>query len=430
MKTNKAVVLLNEGLRTQDHPLLEMGSRHEGLKAVYLIETKPILLFDQAFQAKGLYARKFELESLADTQEALHRLGINLHVLSNDAESLMQFIRTHDISTVYSTLLSTTFEKRMKQKLLGYFEVGAIRWVEAPVSYLIKPEQAPFLVQSLPEVFTVFRKKIEAQLRIEAPKKAIEALKTNRLFSSEKPKLPTLQTLGYAPSKVDRRSAHPFLGGEQAAHHRVKDYFFDRQLVSRYKQTRNELIGEAYSTKFSAYLAMGCISASSIYHYLKSYESTVEQNEDTYWVFFELLWRDYFKFLSLKHQDHLFKLSGIQRRTYPWQRDKDLFFEWVHGETKDAFVNAIMRELKYTGYTSNRGRQNAASYWAKTLKQDWRIGATYFQVQLIDYDVHSNWGNWNYVSGVGNDPRDRVFNTKLQAERYDPHRQFQRLWAK
>ena len=87
-----------------------------------------------------------------------------------------------------------------------------------------------------------------------------------------------------------------------------------------------------------------------------------------------------------------------------------------------------MRELKQTGYTSNRGRQNAASYWAKTLKQDWRIGAAYFQIQLIDYDVHSNWGNWNYLSGVGNDPRDRVFNTQLQAERYDPDQRYQQLW--
>ena len=77
---------------------------------------------------------------------------------------------------------------------------------------------------------------------------------------------------------------------------------------------------------------------------------------------------------------------------------------------------------------SNRGRQNVASYFAKTLQLDWRIGAAYFESLLIDYDVHSNYGNWMYVAGVGNDPRDRTFNVKLQAERYDSNGKFQKLW--
>ncbi len=77
---------------------------------------------------------------------------------------------------------------------------------------------------------------------------------------------------------------------------------------------------------------------------------------------------------------------------------------------------------------SNRGRQNVASYWAKEWKQDWRIAAKYFESMLIDYDVHSNYGNWMYNSGVGNDPRDRVFNIKRQAEMYDAKGTYQKLW--
>lgn len=87
-----------------------------------------------------------------------------------------------------------------------------------------------------------------------------------------------------------------------------------------------------------------------------------------------------------------------------------------------------MKEIANTGFMSNRGRQNVASFWAKELKQDWRIGAAYFESLLIDYDVHSNWGNWMYNSGVGNDPRDRKFNIKKQADRYDPNNKYQDLW--
>jgi deoxyribodipyrimidine photo-lyase len=87
-----------------------------------------------------------------------------------------------------------------------------------------------------------------------------------------------------------------------------------------------------------------------------------------------------------------------------------------------------MIELKKTGFMSNRGRQNVASFLSKQMKIDWRWGAEYFEAMLIDYDVHSNYGNWMYNAGVGNDPRDRVFNVRLQAERYDSNSKYQNLW--
>ena len=87
-----------------------------------------------------------------------------------------------------------------------------------------------------------------------------------------------------------------------------------------------------------------------------------------------------------------------------------------------------MIELQQTGWMSNRGRQNVASFWAKEWEQDWRIAAAYFESMLVDYDVHSNYGNWIYNSGVGNDPRDRKFNIKRQAEMYDANGAFQKLW--
>lgn len=87
-----------------------------------------------------------------------------------------------------------------------------------------------------------------------------------------------------------------------------------------------------------------------------------------------------------------------------------------------------MREIAKTGFMSDRGRQNVASLWCKELNQDWRLGAAYFESMLIDYDVHSNWGNWMYNSGVGNDPRDRTFNIKMQAQRYDSNGAYQQRW--
>ena len=141
-----------------------------------------------------------------------------------------------------------------------------------------------------------------------------------------------------------------------------------------------------------------------------------------------MIWRDYFKYVSLKHGNQIFKLEGILQKDYDWSSNQNKINNWINGETASDFVNANMIELKETGWMSNRGRQNVASYFTKELELDWRIGAAYFEAQLIDYDVHSNYGNWMYVSGVGNDPRDRKFNVQLQAERYDSNGKFRNLW--
>ena len=161
---------------------------------------------------------------------------------------------------------------------------------------------------------------------------------------------------------------------------------------------------------------------------IQEFEQDVKANEDTYWLVFELLWRDFFKFVSLKFGDGIFRLGGILEKVYVWQCDPEDIKRWINGETEYDFVNANMHEIAATGWMSNRGRQNVTSYFARERQQDWRIGAAYFESLLLDYDVHSNYGNWMYNAGVGNDPRDRRFDIQSQAKRYDPERHFRDLW--
>jgi deoxyribodipyrimidine photo-lyase len=233
-------------------------------------------------------------------------------------------------------------------------------------------------------------------------------------------------------NRAHPNTAFPFRGGEYAAHERLKDYLWNSHNILKYKETRNGLLGTEYSSKFSAWLACGCISAQEIYFETKKFEQQVESNESTYWLIFELLWRDYFRYVMLKYGTRLFKPAGISGKGSTTTEPNDAaerFDAWVNGTTGDAFVDANMRELKFTGFMSNRGRQNVASYLVHQLKLDWRRGARYFEKQLIDYDVFSNWGNWTYLAGVGNDPREnRVFNTNRQAEMYDPKGEYKKQW--
>jgi len=200
--------------------------------------------------------------------------------------------------------------------------------------------------------------------------------------------------------------------------------------LSIYKETRNGMVGANYSSKFSAWLAIGSISPRYIYQEIRKYESENGANESTYWLIFELLWRDFFRFMFKKHQTKFFLYSGIKTENKNSKSlNEKLLSQWVNGTTPSDFINANMIELQKTGFMSNRGRQNVASYFCNELNMDWRFGAAYFEEALIDYDVCSNWGNWAYLAGVGNDPRThRFFNIEKQANDYDKNKAFRNLW--
>ncbi len=106
-------------------------------------------------------------------------------------------------------------------------------------------------------------------------------------------------------------------------------------------------------------------------------------------------WRDYFIFLARKHGRKIFYPGGFKERKVEWSQDRELFESWRLGHTGLPFIDAHMRELLATGFMSNRGRVNCASFLTRDYKIDWRWGAAWFENRLIDYEVSANWLNWH-----------------------------------
>ena len=178
------------------------------------------------------------------------------------------------------------------------------------------------------------------------------------------------------------------------------------------------MLGTDFSSRFSPWLAIGNITPRTIFDYIVRYEEEIESNKSTYWLIYELLWRDFFQLQLQLWGSLFFQVGGIQQKQIRYTSNTAAFEKWMQGNTGDDLVDANMRELNTTGWMSNRGRQNTASFLIHDLKQDWRWGAAYFESLLVDYDPASNWGNWMYIAGVGHDARPfRKFNTKLQAQR-------------
>ena len=168
---------------------------------------------------------------------------------------------------------------------------------------------------------------------------------------------------------------------------------------------------------------------------IRRFEAEHGATEDTYWLIFELLWRDFFAFVARQHGRRLFAAGGLGRSEGDVSRGRNdsraraAFASWCEGYTGEPFIDANMRELTATGFMSNRGRQNVASYLVHDLGVDWRLGAAFFEHHLLDFDPASNAGNWLYIAGLGNDPRpNRRFNPARQTEFYDPDGAYRTHW--
>ncbi|MCJ1251028.1 hypothetical protein MMC30_008259 [Trapelia coarctata] len=114
-----------------------------------------------------------------------------------------------------------------------------------------------------------------------------------------------------------------------------------------------------------------------------------------------------------------------------WEYNDTLFSAWTSGHTGYPLIDAAMRQLAHTGYMHNRLRMLVASFLAKDLLLDWRLGERYFMLHLIDGDFASNNGGWGFSASTGVDPQPyfRIFNPTLQSEKFDPEGVFIRKWV-
>lgn len=426
-KENIGLLWYSTNLRTNDLPsLTEAQKNHSKIVAVYFFDPRNYSTTLHGFQKTGKFRTQFLVESLQDLNKQLESLNIPFIVIKGKPEDeLPKIIDTYFITSIYLQKEWTLEEMQVVETCKSKIP-NEVLWSFQHDQFLIPPSNSGFSnLEDLPFVFTDFRKKIEKNIHVPKIQPTPKPLKP---FLKLETQIPDISTFGFLPISKDHRSAFPLKGGTQAGMERLNTYFWKENKVSFYKKTRNRLIGINYSTKLSPYLALGCISTPQIYWELKKYELEVTANESTYWVFFEMLWRDFFKYTAIQYGNRFFLKEGLRNNAPSFNHDRNKIQQWINGHTNDEFVNANMIELATTGWMSNRGRQNVASYFVHDLQQDWTIGAAYFESQLIDYDVHSNYGNWMYVAGVGNDPINRKFNTQLQAKSYDPNGSYRALW--
>ncbi|MEN9230130.1 MAG: DASH family cryptochrome [Thermostichus sp. DG02_5_bins_236] len=418
-------------LRLLDHePLTAACCQGSPLIPLYCLDPRQWGQTAFGFPKTGPFRSRFLLESLADLRQALRKQGSDLVVRWGYPEEVIPTLaKQWQVKAVYAHEEVGTEEETVTHALRQALQPLGLPLYTDWGHTLYHPEELPFPLSRLPQVFTRFRKQVEeSNTPVRDPLPIPERIPPLPQGLDPGP-LPTLRELGLSLPPQDARAQFIYVGGSTAAHARIHSYFWEQDRLRVYKETRNGMLDANDASRLSPWLALGCISARTVYAEVKRYEAERVRNESTYWLVFELLWRDYFRWILAKHGRKLFRASGLQGIRIPWQQDWPRFQAWCRGETGYPLVDANMRELAATGFMSNRGRQNVASFLTKNLGIDWRMGAEWFESLLIDYDVASNYGNWNYSAGVGNDARGfRYFNIPKQSRDYDPKGEYLRHW--
>ncbi len=449
-KSNTIVFWFRCDLRLHDHPALQKAldivrNARSGLDAgtaaskdtrFLPIICLPDFLEESAwgFSRMSALRRYWYLSAVRDLAEQFDNLACPVLICPESATTaLPRLAQSLNITEVVCEEIAAPFEQEEVTALRASGLLVTTVWQ----SSLLDPADLPWISAELPAVFTEFRQMVE-RAKILPPKPI--AVPTS---FPPRPELDipahlqlTLDQLVITEPTPEPRSSFAigsglFNGGERAALSHLNRYLNDR-LPHTYKQTRNQLMGLDYSSKWSPWLATGALSARKIFAELKKFEAHHGANDGSYWLWFELLWRDYFRFLHVQYGLQLYRARGLHDGPLP---DKsahrvEVFQRWCDGETGEALIDAAMRELKSTGYLSNRLRQVVASYFIYQLHGDWRAGAAWFEAQLLDYDVYSNQGNWLYIAGRGTDPRGgRIFNVQKQVHDRDRDGVYRRTWG-
>lgn len=410
----RAIVLFNQALRWHDNLLLAEQSDVEELIAVVVLDPAEYLGTQYGIRRASSTRLETQLQLLLDWQQQWQQKQRVLHLrIGSTTECLKRIAQQYQAESLIAAepTAPEQYQQLYKTGLtLKLYDLNSL------LQHQLRPE-----LHSLPKSFSAFRRQREPELVVRAPKDV--ALSSQ--FYSQADYVDDAQSIDFIRQYHDPSAE---LLNEAAALSRLDQFIWQQQAVVHYKQSRDALDGQWNSSLWSVYLANGTLSACYAWQQVLDFEQQQLANESTYWIRFELLWREYFRWQMRQHGRAWFSKHAFRPPVdFSAPQPDERFQLWCKGQTGVPFVDANMQMLRKTGWMSNRGRQNVASYLIFELEQDWRLGAAFFEQQLLDYDCASNWCNWAYIAGVGNSSA-RQFNQLKQALTHDPQGDFVRRW--
>lgn len=402
-KSTINICWLRRDLRLHDHHALDQA----------LQAGKPVLLvfvFDKNILTP-LSDRKdkrvtFIHRTISSLNDQLRDYGSSIRCIhATPRQAFEQLLKEFEVSDVfanhdyepYAIARDQEVEAFLKEKGIGFHTFKDQVIFER--SEVIKSDQSPYTV------FTPYSRTWKSKYLQLGEVRYPSEEKLSNLWSQPQHALPTLEAMGF--EKASLALALPQLFEE---------------VLKRYSKTR-DIPALAGTSQVSVYLRFGL-------HSVRELVGLASQHSET-WLN-ELVWREFFMMILYHFPQVTDQSFKAKYDRIPWRNNEEEFERWCRGETGYPIVDAGMRQLNETGWMHNRVRMIVAGFLVKHLLIDWRWGEAYFAEKLMDYDLASNNGNWQWAAGSGCDaaPYFRIFNPWTQAKKFDSQEEYVKHWVK
>ncbi len=391
----------------RDLRLSDNAGLYKALKSGKYVQ--PIFIFDTTilkFLPKNDQRVRFIHEWILKLKEEYGKVGSDLLVRVGDPVDIIpELLKELDAKAVFTNRDyepdAIARDKKVGEKLakLNCEFIGAKDQVIFEKSEIVKADNSPYTV------YTPYSKRWKEKLNDFYLKAYPVEKYVSNLCKSESTEVPTLQELGFTNEEI----------------HEFPSENIPDRIISTYHDTR-DLPYVLGTSRLSVHLRFGTISIRALA------KVALAKNEK---YLNELIWRDFYQMILFQFP---YILNGAFKKNYDkitWEFDEIQWKAWCEGKTGYPMVDAGMRELNETGFMHNRVRMVVASFLTKHLLHDWRLGERYFAEKLLDFDLASNIGGWQWAMGGGNDaaPYFRVFNPTSQQQKFDPKFEYIKRWV-
>lgn len=389
-------------LRLEDNAAL-----YHALKSGYPVV--PVFIFDTNIldELEDKYDRRVDFihQALTTIQNQLSALGSTIHIyIGTPLACYKRIITDYDVKCVYTNHDYEPYAIQRDAEIGRYLQTKGIDYKSYKDQVLFEKDE---IVKDNGEPYTVYTpysKKYKLKLNSFYLKPYPTEKYFGNLYKQSKLEIPSLNDLGFRDTDVVFHS--PIL---------------DEHVAKNYHETR-DIPSIKGTTRLSAHIRFGTVSIR------KLATQAMALNEK---LLNELIWRDFYQMILWQFPKVINRSFHEEYDNIKWRNNENEFDRWCNGQTGYPIVDAGMRELIKTGYMHNRVRMVVASFLTKHLLIDWRWGEAWFSKKLLDYDLASNNGGWQWAAGCGCDaaPYFRVFNPYLQTEKFDPEMAYIKKWV-
>lgn len=387
-------------LRLNDNHGLFYALKKRNVLPVFLLDKQILKKLENQHDLRINFIYK-ELKSIKQKLE--HYNSTLLVLYDNPLDAFKKMNQQYEIQAIYFNHDYEPYALDRDKKIIDYFTKQNIPvftfkdQVFFEKEEIVKNDDRPYTV------YTPYAKKWKEKFFQQKIPSYPSEKKLSNLHKTASLSIPSIQDIGFNPINFD-----------------FPEKVIQRETINHYHKTRDipSLMG---TSRLSAHLRFGTISIRELIR------TAAELNET---FFNELIWREFYMMILWYFPQVTEQSFKKQYDKIAWLNNEKEFNAWCNGKTGYPMVDAGMRELNETGYMHNRLRMITASFLTKHLLIDWRWGEAYFAQKLLDYELASNNGGWQWAAGTGCDaaPYFRIFNPELQTQKFDPELKYIKKW--